>query len=642
MAGEVKSQTRPRNLSHSGSDREASSLKWSRHSSVAGIEPDSKATPNSNTDSNPRKRPSTEPVDYPRRRATIACEVCRSRKSRCDGAKPKCRLCTELSAECVYREPGVKLDAGDKLILERLTRIESLLQAGNGASPSTKANSSPANTSSPIVHDETLMLTKGAVMNGLGTWNSSPASVSTMPKNHTTPALNLLHWPKIRDLVSKKWDPQVLVQLEMQRESLNLTANRPIDFTHVPLYTQAFFNGVNVWYACVSPYKWHSLYRIAHARGFREGPESCLVLLVLALGSASCGGTVSRLPEKTDPAGMAFFTSAWAMIPSLILRNDLLSAQCQLLACAYLFYMVRPLEAWNLLVSTSMKLQLLVSGPLSAGDKRLSERLYWNALLFESDLLAELELPHSGIVQFEEMVGIPGYFETEGEQPVAEDDLWYFLAEIGLRRLLNRVSNSIYTVSSPITNTAALEPVVEELDAQLTEWYSGLPKAVKFELHTGKNPAATPVQVVLRLRYFACRTIIYRPYVLAVLINESAFKDPAVKDSCRKCLEACIRQLENIQAHHSGHLPYLWQGALSIVSQTLLVMGATLSPALSELLPPQHQMSAIIKDVVREIERYAHLAPSLRLSADIIREADVRRQASLPSPSRATIPPIKV
>ncbi|OAQ95824.1 hypothetical protein LLEC1_05078, partial [Akanthomyces lecanii] len=68
-------------------------------------------------------------VDYPRRRATIACEVCRSRKSRCDGGRPKCKLCAELGANCVYREPGVKLDAGDKMIMEQLNRIEGMLQA---------------------------------------------------------------------------------------------------------------------------------------------------------------------------------------------------------------------------------------------------------------------------------------------------------------------------------------------------------------------------------------------------------------------------------------------------------------------------------------------------------------------------------
>ena len=73
-------------------------------------------------------------------------------------------------------------------------------------------------------------------------------------------------------------------------------------------------------------------------------------------------------------------------------------------------------------------------------------------------------------------------------------------------------------------------------------------------------------------------------------------------------------------------MPYLWQGALSIVSQTLLVMGATMSPTLATLLPPPHEMDAIINGVVEEIGRYAKLAPSLALSAEIIREAELRRR----------------
>jgi hypothetical protein len=187
-----------------------------------------------------------------------------------------------------------------------------------------------------------------------------------------------------------------------------------------------------------------------------------------------------------------------------------------------------------------------------------------------SDLLAELELPHSGIVHFEDTVGLPTAFEDMGDHAPGVDDLRYFNAEISLRRLLNRVSNTIYSKASPITSTAALDPVAGHLDNQLIEWYNGLPPALKFDYAVA--PLASPVQNVLRLRYFACRTIIYRPYVLAVLIKETAFLDPAVQENCRKCLEACIRQLENITAHHAGHLPYLWQGALSYVHDISFVL----------------------------------------------------------------------
>ena len=76
-------------------------------------------------------------------------------------------------------------------------------------------------------------------------------------------------------------------------------------------------------------------------------------------------------------------------------------------------------------------------------------------------------------------------------------------------------------------------------------------------------------------------------------------------------------------------MPYLWQGALSVVSQSLLVMGATMSSSLASLLPPTEQMDDIFQDVIEEFERYAHLAPSLRLGAEILREAEERRQVLL-------------
>ena len=164
-------------------------------------------------------------------------------------------------------------------------------------------------------------------------------------------------------------------------------------------------------------------------------------------------------------------------------------------------------------------------------------------------------------MQFEETVGLPGGFEDEGEEAVGRDELWYFLAEIALRRLLNRVSHLIYSKATGQTSIAQLEPMVTELDFQLTQWYEGLPMPVQFP-HS-RVPLSNPVQTVLRLRYFACRTIIFRPYILAVLQDESLALDPTVQENCRKCLEACIRQLEHITAHHAGHLPYLWQGALS-------------------------------------------------------------------------------
>jgi hypothetical protein len=55
-------------------------------------------------------------------------------------------------------------------------------------------------------------------------------------------------------------------------------------------------------------------------------------------------------------------------------------------------------------------------------------------------------------------------------------------------------------------------------------------------------------------------------------------------------------------------------------------MGATMSPKLVALLPPTISVEAIIAEVVAELNRLAHLAPSLRLSAEIVQEAGARRK----------------
>ncbi|KAI1820826.1 hypothetical protein F4861DRAFT_533423 [Xylaria intraflava] len=629
-----------------GSAQKARNLSQATDQSVGAITNGIQKAPSDEGSMNPLKRRNTDAtVDYPRRRATIACEVCRSRKSRCDGTKPKCKLCTELGAECIYREPGIKLDAGDKLILERLNRIESLLQISlvnnNPNAMQISDDSPPISNGTALTGDNVLVQNSAGSFvsiipsGGLGTWTSHTpgTNISTMPKVHTNAALHLLQWPLIRDLVQRPYDPQIILQLELAREPLHSLAKTPcVDLSNTNAYIEAYFDRVNVWYACVNPYTWRSHYRTALSNGFREGPESCIVLLVLALGQASLRGSISRIVPHEDPPGLQYFTAAWSLLPGMMTANSVLAAQCHLLAAAYLFYLVRPLEAWNLLCTTSSKLQLLLMAPTRVPDdqRELLERIYWNSLLFESDLLAELDLPHSGVVQFEENVGLPGGFQGEESEAVGRDDLWYFLAEIALRRLLNRVSQLIYSKDSMISTTS-LEPVVAELDFQLTQWYENLPLPLQFPFTRTILP--DPVQTVLRLRFFACRTIIYRPYILAVLDNEQAGLDPSVRDCCHKCLEASIRQLEHISAHHAGHMPYLWQGALSIVSQTLLVMGATMSPTLSSILltlvPHREALDQIINDVIMDIERMAVLAPSISLAAEIIKEAEIRRRTFL-------------
>ena len=156
----------------------------------------------------------------------------------------------------MYREPGIKLDAGDKLILEHLSRIENLLHS---ALPEHQHHSqgaaSPAASAATAMSDDTMlkstlnlsaMTTMGQQLPaGMGTWQN----LSAMPKVHSTPALNLLQWPKIQLLVSRPYSPQQLLQLELSREPLHIKPSLTLNLSNTSAYVTAYFERVNVWYA---------------------------------------------------------------------------------------------------------------------------------------------------------------------------------------------------------------------------------------------------------------------------------------------------------------------------------------------------------------------------------------------------------
>lgn len=551
--------------------------------------------------------------------------------------------------DCVYREPGVKLDAGDKLILEHLDRLDNFVRSSLGAlMKESGVNLDPFLASNGSISRDGMENKDGAhALSEYGSVHTAIVepgreSITPMTKVQTNPALHLLDWPKIRELVSQPYEPQLLLQLEMKRKPLDVPIPLSLDFPHRDAAIRSFFRDANVWYACVNPGTWTEIYEKAESCDFREGLESCLVLLVLALGSTrSTANTEARTGGEggEEPPGMEYFSVAYGFLPTLMISHDIVASQCIVLASAYLFYLVRPFEAWTLLSSTTTKLQLLFNpfSDISPRSKELGHRVVWNAILFESSLLSELELPQSNLIYCDASLDLPSpYPEDDGNPDISPNESWYLTATISLHRLQMRIHQAIYSKDAP-TTTAALEPIVADLDASLSQWDESLP----FDHHryppgVAHNHAHL-AETCLLLRYHATRASIFRPFLLAVLDSSppprspnkaTAPLPPAVRSACTNCLESCVRQLEIVRAidQQSTHSPYVWQETLSAVSQTLLVMGASMVAPLADLLVVIDDLNGLIQGVVTVVEGLGRRAPSLKVAGEILREADGRRR----------------
>lgn len=63
-----------------------------------------------------------------RRRAWLACTTCRSRKTRCDAAKPRCSLCVSMNVECIYKDSQQpRIEPGIRMLLDRIGLLEDRL-----------------------------------------------------------------------------------------------------------------------------------------------------------------------------------------------------------------------------------------------------------------------------------------------------------------------------------------------------------------------------------------------------------------------------------------------------------------------------------------------------------------------------------
>ena len=155
--------------------------------------------------------------------------------------------------------------------------------------------------------------------------------------------------------------------------------------------------------------------------------------------------------------------------------------------------------------------------------------MFWSCFLIECDRLAELELPQSELQQLTDETSLPGCNNLNPMESTC------YLAEISIRRLLNRIHNSLYprkrtalTLSSTSLTTSddfsareisSATAVCDELHRQLDLWYESIPEP--FRPILGTEPTSNDRESVLRIRYYATKHIIYRPFVLYLIRNGS-------------------------------------------------------------------------------------------------------------------------
>jgi hypothetical protein len=221
------------------------------------------------------------------------------------------------------------------------------------------------------------------------------------------------------------------------------------------------------------------------------------------------------------------------------------------------------------------------------------------------------------------------------------DDMLYFVAETAIRRLLNRIHSSLYSKEHTDINALADNPTMlnnlslhkllslsSELNRQLEEWYHSIPSKIRPPM--GTERVVNDRAKVLRIRYYAARHIIHRPFVLFVALQQAATSPcglsssspqplyplpQVVREKCDVCINSCQTYLYNAVEMLDKRSPYLWTFSQSCMACLLVLLIAKSSPQLAPSTPDLIPLTAM---VLPRLRRWATPGSSFEAEAKIL------------------------
>ncbi|KAH8693066.1 hypothetical protein BGW36DRAFT_385783 [Talaromyces proteolyticus] len=527
------------------------------------------------------------PQNGRRHRSPLVCNTCRERRTKCDGRRPKCSFCMHRSKECFYeRNP----DPPSPLAVE-LSRIWKLLDHITGVIDTTaseRACSAKEQSPCDLLVDQDPLA-------------GFPIMII---KNQSFLAL-------------LKLDQSLPVQLEQMESRSQLSCSRPssvqvvmIDFAQALEFLNAFAEHIHVWYPILHV-GYMDEFLQAVSTPFQPSIDSCLALLVLAIGSLARDESIAYAPQKRPET--IYIQAAEDMLPCVLTDGSTRSIQCLLLFSVYYLCRAQPCRAHDFVAIASYKIQdnLInrLDGENDLPGSTIIGNCYWTAVLIESEITVQLDLVDSGIWSVDSVTTVPVSYDTwiwrpslspvraDGdeteriihEQALRRHDLSYFVAEIAMRKMLQRCTSSVRRLSQ--VNFLYAPVIAAELEKQLQEWYNLLPDELSLR---GDNGDGVPFRGLAQAEFlhtqcFAFRASIYWPAAYQASVTGEADDDLLLH--CRSFFDSYVDFIASAAISVSVCKPNLWTLYASVFTISMGALTASATPCLLSIVSPRVRQS---------------------------------------------------
>ncbi|KAI6781310.1 fungal transcriptional regulatory protein [Emericellopsis cladophorae] len=555
-------------------------------------------------------------------RRQAACQTCRLRKVKCDKKRPQCALCEASNTSCEYLDDGsekITLETATSTILKRLDALHQELSAAKSQ------QSQPLHVPAPPQPSPTQF---------------EPSRDFLRIPPHCASADSILQWP----VFNGAYPPNALIsELFTQNQNGDLitppTALVPFDEEQIPLLIDRFLVNVYTKNPILDVEDLLKSARRCAENGVGWDGASCLVLMACALGAVTrpFGTTVqaessAKLYAKELQQGDSYFTLACRRLGSL--RYSILGAQCYFFAGVYLMYTLRVLHSYHYFLQASTYTQFCLRTSHGLSDtfaevitstdgRRIEQSLYWSCFKSECEFRVELPLPQSDISLGE----YPQLFPSPPAGSINEEESWYYyLTEIALRRIGNRIINTFFDRRS-WHDIRPLLGIAREFERQVSSWEANLPPAMQqYETNSmirapyeAGGHVSRELSWAIDNRLLEMQTWLYQPflwYLIHVGVERGVDKD---LDSLIQSGIDC--SLKTIDVRARGHRHHgLWYDLRSIMSASLTLVVIIKTGNTSWIQGGLEAVQPRIHHVVQQFKFWQAEAPDLHRYITTLKE----------------------
>ncbi|KAK7592030.1 hypothetical protein V3481_006665 [Fusarium oxysporum f. sp. vasinfectum] len=551
---------------------------------------------------------------YPRKRAAQACRTCRKRRVKCDNERPSCSACIKLGVLCTYQEGDKStFDAASIAILQRLDNLESLFRA---AHPNILIQGEVEPQPSPDITPRSI---DHANLAGPGRSEAYHINVEAV-----------LEWPVLQPAAQDQ--PLGLASILQTNcpasdpSTGRLLATSDLDPDSTGPLLQRFVDNFHIYNPVFEIAQIQEYIKITLYNGLGWDVTSCISLLVFALGTIATDNDHSSTTSMTFRSSRqfqdaeSFFLAAQRRMGQLLCNSDLTGAQVFFLAGVYLMSTMRPFEAWRMFVQALACCQILDSPSLDDPhnkESQLHKSIYWTSFKSELELRLELSITENSAWNLR----YPQFFPAppKGLQSEGEAGWYFYLAEIALRRLGNRILT--YTCHFQLAHITVADKVsrVLEFEQQAQSWVDSLPQNLRLDhsFEGDGDDQSARLRFILNGHLLDCYEMMYWSFIIDAVHGTSLDNAEAIAFA-RKGFQTSVQRINDNESgfHRRHHGTWLM---LRSCTRSALVLIAVARAGLENMLPAQWKSSiAKVKELLEywqdeaaDARVYSHLLEDL-------------------------------